>query len=315
MTKKANIHKSKQTMRLSVSLWQRIRRTPYQAFASVFMISITLFVLSVFLLLAATSSSVLSYFETKPQITVFFKENQDKPAVDALVEKLKATGKMASYKYISKEDALKIYQEQNKDDPLLLEMVTADILPASLEISATNPSYLVEIAEIVKKEPGIDEVVFQKEIVDTLISWTSTIRKIGAVFILFLLSASFMILITNISMKIVNRKDEIVILRLVGATSWYIKRPFVLEGILYGIIGATISWLVTSAIVLYLQPFMASFLHGISSLSFWKVTEELVIYLWPPNIAFFLLLWIVLVAAGFSIGLIGSLFAVSRYMR
>lgn len=301
-------------MQISQSIWQRVRRTPYQAIAAVFMITVTLFVFSIFLLSAATLSSLLSYFETKPQITVFFKEAKQKASVDALMDKLKDTGKVATLRYISKDEALRIYQEQNKNDPLLLEMVTADILPASLEVFAVSPQYLSEIAEIVKKEADVDEVVFQKEVVDTLISWTTTIRKIGAIFILLLFAASFMILVTSIGMKIAYRKDEIEILKLVGATPWYIKRPFVVEGTYYGIIGALFSWVFTSGIILYLQPFMTSFLHGISPLVLTSVNQA-VIYLWPPNVIIFLIMFGILFLGGLLIGFIGSLFAVGRYMK
>jgi cell division transport system permease protein len=295
-------------------MWQRVRRTPYQAIAAIFMITITLFVFSIFLLSAATLSSLLSYFETKPQITVFFKETKDKASIDALMDKLKGAGKVATLRYISKDEALRIYQEQNKNDPLLLEMVTADILPASLEIFATSPQYLSEIAEVVKKEADVDEVVYQKEVVDTLISWTATIRKIGIIFILLLFIASFMILVTSVGMKIAYRKDEIEILKLVGATPWYIKRPFVLEGTYYGVFGALLSWFLISGIILYLQPFMASFLHGISPLTLATV-NQMVIYIWPPNLIIFLAMLVILLSGGLSIGFFGSLFAVSRYMK
>ena len=69
---------------------------------------------------------------------------------------------------MSKDEALQIYKDLNKNNPLLLEMVTAEILPASLEVYATKPEYLSEIAEFLKKQQGIDEVVFQKNIVDKL---------------------------------------------------------------------------------------------------------------------------------------------------
>ncbi len=301
-------------MQISQSIWSRIRRTPYQTAAAVFMIAVTLFILSVFLLSATTLSSLLAYFETKPQITVFFKESKDKASVDELMDKLKGTGKIANLRYVYKDEALRIYQEQNKNDPLLLEMVTADILPASLEVFATSPQYLSEIAEIVKKEPDIDEVVFQKEVVDTLISWTTTIRKIGIIFVILLFLVSFVIIVTTIGMKIAYRKDEIEILKLVGATSWYIKRPFILEGAYYGITGAIISWVLISGVILYSQPFMTSFLQGISPLLLTRI-NQVPIYLWPPNIIVFFLLFAVLLLGGLLIGLIGSLFAVSRYMK
>lgn len=301
-------------MAKSVSFWTRIRRTPYQAITAVFMMFATLFVIGVFLVLAGGSSAILSYFEAKPQLTVFFKDEKNKASVDQLTEKLKATGKVATTQYISKDQALAIYKEQNKNDPLLLEMVTADILPASLEISATSPQYLSDLAEILKKEQGIDEVVYQKDVVDTLISWTSTIRKVGAVFIAFLLISTFFILLTSIGMKIALKKEEIDILKLVGATPWYIKRPFIYEGLTYGFIGGTLAWVIESAMVLYLKPFVTSFLSGIPPLELMKF-QGIPLFIWPPTPLLFAVLWTTLVLIGLLIGLVGSLFAVSRYMN
>ena len=301
-------------MSQTVTFWKRIRRTPYQSVASIFMIFITLFVMAIFLLLVTSSSAILSYFESKPQLTVFFKDEKGMESVTELIEKLKKTGKIASTQYISKEQALAIYKEQNKNDPILLEMVTADILPASLEISATMPVYLSGLAELVNEEKGIDEVVFQKDVVDTLISWTSTVRKVGFVFIFFLLLSTLFILLTTIGMKIALRKEEIEVLRLVGATFWFIRKPFISEGLIYGITGATLAWIVVSGLLLYLRPFITSFLQGIPSLPLWQV-ESIAIYMWPLTPILFVGLWLILVFLGFIIGLIGSLFAVSRYLK
>ena len=298
----------------TVTFWKRIRRTPYQSVASIFMIFITLFVMAIFLLLVTSSSAILSYFESKPQLTVFFKDEKGMESVTELIEKLKKTGKIASTQYISKEQALAIYKEQNKNDPILLEMVTADILPASLEISATMPVYLSGLAELVNEEKGIDEVVFQKDVVDTLISWTSTVRKVGFIFIFFLLLSTLFILLTTIGMKIALRKEEIEVLRLVGATFWFIRKPFISEGLIYGITGATLAWIVVSGLLLYLRPFITSFLQGIPSLPLWQV-ESIAIYMWPLTPILFVGLWLILVFLGFIIGLIGSLFAVSRYLK
>jgi len=189
-------------MTAKVSSWKRIRRTPYQALASVFMIFLTLLVTGGFIYLAGMSSAILSYFETKPQLTVFFTDEKDEASINELIAKLKTTDKVASATYISKEQALAIYKEQNKNDPLLLEMVTADILPSSLKVSASSPQFLSELAEVAKKESGVDEVVFQKDIVDTLVAWINTIRKVGIVFILLLFSSTFFILLTSIGIKI-----------------------------------------------------------------------------------------------------------------
>jgi cell division transport system permease protein len=294
--------------------WLRSRRTPYQTLASVFMIFVTMFVVGVFISLFAFSSAILSYFETKPQLTVFFKDEKKQEEINVLIQKIQTTGKLANYNYISKDQALAIYREQNKNDPLLLEMVTADILPSSLEISAISPKYLVEIKEIVDKEEGIDEIVFQKDIVDTLVSWTSTIKKIGFIFIIFLLMSTFAILFTTISIKIALRREEIEILNLVGATSWYIKRPFVLEGMFYGIIGSTQAFIVIILFLLYLQPFLTSFFQGIPSLTLINF-QNYQVNIWPISFSIYILLWFILLISGIFVGLLGSLFAVSRYLK
>lgn len=301
-------------MSSKISFWKRIRRTPYQSIASVFMIFMTLFVMAIFLLLAGGLSSLLSYFETKPQLTVFFKDEKSKSSIDELIQTLKATGKVASFQYISKDEALSIYREQNKNDPLLLEMVTADILPSSLEISATSPQYLVELEELAKKDQNIDEVVFQKDVVDTLVSWTSTMRKIGIVFLLFLMCSTIFILLTTIGIKIALKKEEIDILKLVGATSMYIKKPFILEGVAYGLMGAFTAWAIVVGLILYLSPFITSFLRGIPYLSIATVSN-FQINIWPPSIALFAVLFVVLTLSGFVIGFLGSLLAVSRYLK
>ena len=278
------------------------------------MMFITLFVIGVFFILIAGSSALLSYFESKPQLTVFLKSDKDQQAATQLEESLKATGNVASITFISKEQALAIYKEQNKDDPLLLEMVTADILPASLDISATAPQHLSALADKARLDPIVDEVVFQKDVVDTLLSWTSTVRKVGIVFIIFLAISTFLILFTSIGMKIALRKEEISILRLVGATNWFIKKPFVIEGLTYGWVGAFIASLLVCGLVLYAQPYLASFLRGIPKLHLLSFSPVF-ITVWPPSVSFYVMIWLLLTSCGLLIGLVGSLFAVSRYMR
>ena len=278
------------------------------------MVFITLFVMAVVLLMAGGSHALLQYLETKPQVTIFFQDEKEKDSVDQLMSKLENTGKVSNIKYISKEEALSIYQEQNKDDPLLLEMVTADILPSSLEVSAVSPKYLEELKIIAEEEPGIDEIVFQKDVIDTLVSWTSTVRRVGLSFLVFLIIATVFILLTSVGMKIAMRKDEIKILRLVGATGWYIKKPFIFEGLIYGSIGAGLAFIMVSLLVLYIQPFITSFLQGVPSLTLIQY-QAFRFDIWPFSITLYFFLFTTLLVSGLLIGLLGSIFAVSRYLK
>jgi len=104
--------------------WTHIRRTPYQSLAAVLIMILTFFVITAFTLLAAGSQAILNYFETRPQVTAFFEDQVTLEQIDLLKAKLAETEKTKEIKYVSKEEALAIYREQNKDDPLLLEMVS-----------------------------------------------------------------------------------------------------------------------------------------------------------------------------------------------
>lgn len=281
--------------------WTHIRRAPYQALAAIMTISLVFFLISVVVLVAAGFQSLLGYFETRPQVTAFFKDEMKMEQVEALKAKLGQTGKVKQMKYVSKEEALVIYREQNKNDPLLLEMVTANILPASLEVSTTNISSLSDVAQILRSEPGIEEVIFQEDIVKTLKSWTVNLRKIGAVLVAFLGLVSFLITLIITGMKVSLKKEEVETLHLIGADSWYIKVPFLLEGIFYGLIGAVLGWGSSLLLVLYLTPSLVEFLAGIP--------------IFPIPVVFLLAVLGIEILLGMIIGSSGSLLAVRRYLK
>jgi cell division transport system permease protein len=281
--------------------WQHIRRSPYQALAAVAVMTLTFFVAAAFIFIASGSQAILQWFETQPQVTGFFKDETTMEEVDSLKEELNQTGKVANIKYVSKEEALEIYREQSKDDPLLLEMVTANILPASLEVSATDLDALGEVAQILKEAPEIEEVIFMEDVVSSLSEWTEAIRKIGLGLIVALSIFSLVIILVIIGMKIALRREEVEILRLIGASSWYVRAPFLLEGMFYGIVGAVLAWVIALTLLLYSTPFLISFLAGIP--------------LFPVPPLFLGLVLAVLVAGGIVIGFLGSLVALRRYLR
>ena len=243
--------------------WRNIRRSPYQAFAAILIMMLTFLTVSVFAFLIGGSSQIINYFESKPQVTAFFKNEAKQSDINALENNLQSSGKIASIKFVSKDEALKIYKEQNKNDPLLLDLVTADILPASLEISTTKIEDLSTISDTLKNSSIVQEVVFQKDVVSTLTDWTSALRRIGAALIVILSLVSIFIMVTIIGIKISQKKEDIEIMRLIGATNWYIRWPFVFEGMFYGVIGAILGWIVASIALWYSTPFLETFLKGI----------------------------------------------------
>lgn len=243
--------------------WRHLRRSPYQAIAAVFIITQTFFVITLFTFLIAGSAKIINYFESVPQVSIFFKNEAKPDDITTIQEQLKATGKVAKMRYVTKSDALRIYQEKFRDEPLLLEFVSEDILPASLDVSANQLDDLVAIADMVKGSPVVRDVVFQKDVVARLISWTDAMRKIGIALIVILALDSIFIMVIIIGIRISQRKEEIEIMRLLGATTWYIRWPFILEGMFYGIVGSLVGWFFASLALWYATPFLANFLRGI----------------------------------------------------
>ena len=281
--------------------WKHIRRSPYQSLAAILIMILTLFIASVFALTSIGMDKIIRYVEAKPQITAFFKDEIDEKQIQELKTELEKNDKVASVKYISKDDALNIYKDQNKNDPILLELVTANILPASLEISAKEAKYLADINDVLKGKNGIEEVMYQRDVVDSLVLWINFIRTAGIVFVSFLTLISISIIMMVIGMKISVRKEEIEILKLVGATNWYIKKPFIMEGMFYGIIGGIFAWAFSYIMILYATPVLSTFLSGLALLPV------------PP-----LTMLIVLIAEvifGIFIGFVGSFVAIRRYLR
>jgi cell division transport system permease protein len=282
-------------------MWRNIRRSPYQAFAAVFVMTLTFLFISFFTFLLYGSTKAINYFESRPQVTAFFKNEAKQADIDNLKNNLKANNKVANVKFVSKEDALKIYKEQNKDDPLLLELVTADILPASLEISTVKIEYLSEINKQLADSPLVSEVVFQKDVVSVLTSWTNALRGIGLGLIIVLSLVSIFIMVIIIGVKISQKKGDIEIMKLIGAGGWYIRWPFIFEGISYGIVGAMLGWLISSVVLWYATPSLSAFLGGMS--------------IFPIPLIFIFSLLGIEIGVAVILGTLSSFLAVLRYLK
>jgi cell division transport system permease protein len=257
--------------------------------------------------------SGLGYLETKPQVTVYFQKKASETQIFKIRDELINSGKVLNIKYTNQNEAFNIYKKDNKDNPLLLEMVSADILPSSLEIYAKKPIYLPEIAEYLKKQGDIDEVQYEKDIVDKLLILTNTIRRIALIFFSYLILMSIVVLTTIILFKIALKESEITLLRLIGATNFYIRKPYIMESLFLGITASILSFGIFALSVLYFNPFLQSYLKGVSSLSLNVLNYQLTI--WPLNYVFFVIIFILTSVFGAVISSIASYIATNKYLK
>ncbi len=282
---------------------KQVRRTPYQALVAVLILTLTFFAVAVFALILGGSHLVLKYFESSPQAIAFFEKGKDLSQEDLsrIKLKLETTGKLAKFEYVSTKQAEQIHKDKNKNDPMLNELVDYKILPSSIEISATEISSLGELKAILAGEPLVKDIVFYEDIVGQLQTWIQNIRYLGIGMIGFLVLLSVLILMVIIGLKIKNSRKEIEIMRLLGASAWYIQAPFLVEGMIYGIVGAFFGWLGAFTALQYSTPFIVQWLNGIIAM--------------PVDTMILLMLLGVMVVFGLVLGAFSSLMAVRRFLR
>ncbi len=288
-------------MRQTKDTIKQIRRSPYQALAAALAMSLTFFVSSIFIVLIIGGQIILNYIEQRPQVIAFFNDDIKESRILEIKEEVENSGLAKNVKFVSKEEALAIYRERNKDEPLLLESVTADFLPASIDISVNRAQDIQEVTAIVKNKEEVERVITPENLIEQLVKWTNTIRTGGLVFISMLLSISFLIIIMVIGMRIALRRDEISIMNLVGATKWYIAKPFFIEGALYGIVGASVATFLVYSLLLFYSPQIQDFLGPIQ--------------IFPISPIFFLYLWLAQLLAAIAVGILGAAIALFRYLK
>lgn len=249
--------------RIIVNTYRNIRRSPYQALAAIMVLTLTSLVAYIFILFLISSQTVMQYFETRPQVSAFFKDEVKEASLLEIKGALEKQPYVAKITYVSKAEALKIYQEQNKDDPLLLEMVTAEILPASLEVSANTIDDLPKIKSYFDNTAGVDEVIYQQDIIDALKKWSNAIKVTGVALLTVLGVTSLLIITIIISMKVSSKRAEIATLKLLGATPAFIYLPYIFEGIFYGLVGALTAWVIVYVMLLYATPMLVNFMGDI----------------------------------------------------
>lgn len=291
-----------------------IKRSPFQAISAIFVLALTFFVATTVSILVYASNKSLSYFETRPQIISFLKNDAKEDAIIALQNKLGSDIRIKDVKYVTKIEALEIYKKATEDNPLLAELVSPSIFPASLEFSVKDLKLAEDVINEVKNEAIVEQVGFTaniggekslNDVVTRLKSISYYLRMGGIIFVGALGITSFLVLLIIISMRMTTRKGEIEILSLIGATPAFVSSPIIIESIIYSIIGVSIGWTMSLISWLYIAPSILTYFGTIPIL--------------PKNpIEFFILFAIILVVelfTGLLIALAGSLIAIKRSLK
>jgi cell division transport system permease protein len=266
--------------------------------------------MSLFLVINVVLNSGIKTIQDKIDISVYFNESATTSNIIDVQNSLSKISQVKSINYISKDEALERYKQENKDNPSLLESLaeTGNPLPASLEIKVYDPSKLDQLNPVFNSsqyKPFIEKVSYEdnKTIIDKLFQATQFTKDIGFVATgLFTLTA-LVIIFNTVKMAIFARKEEVDIMKLVGATPGFIKGPFLIEGAIYGIISTVISLTVMTAILYFLAPSLVHYFGDVGSNLSGFIRDNLA------------LLIVAQLFLGVLIGVLSSWLAVRKYVR
>ena len=281
--------------------FEYIRRHKWLTLTSLLVMTLTFFLTSIFVVAAFGSGRVLKELEARPQITAYFKDDATEQEILAVKTELEATGLTSGVVYVSKEEALTIFMGLSQENPALLEGISSNVLPASLEVRAHNLSDLPKLAERLEQEPLLEDLQFYKDVVEKFRRLTEAVRLLGFGLVGVLSLVSLLIVLVTIGMTITTRGEEIEIMRLVGASDGQIRGPFLLQGALLGVASALISVVFLCLLLPFLIPYIS---QALTSIPLPEASPAFLIGLLVGEAAF-----------GALIGSLGSWIAVRKYLR
>ncbi len=290
---------------------QNFRRNWVMSLGAVITIYLSLLLVGIFIATGFVVNSVVESVEDKVTIQVFIKDGAATEDVNALQEQLLADALVEGVDYTTKDEALQKFKEDMEQSPEIIDQLEGNPLPASLDVTLKDPRTVEQMVSTIKKnaifmnvadrpDSPEESLKYGQQIVNKLFAFTRVIRIIEVVFVVMLGVVSLIFINNTIRLAIYARRKEIGIMRLVGASNWFIRTPFLLEGVFQSLIGASLAILsvvaLQAAILPRLKdalPFMAVTLSG-------TATAQIAV---------------ALIVAGTAIGLAGSWLAMTRYLK
>ena len=224
-----------------------LRRNFLMTIAAISTVAISLLLLGGVQILGLIVKNVTLNWEAKVEVSAYLRTDITENERDELQGQISGFKEVESVTYVSQAEALEIFKEMNRTQPELYEYLDEDSLPASLQIKLFDADQAEEVAWRIKGAPGVQEVRFGGEIIRRLLQVNSLLRTISFVLSLVLMIAAAALIANAIRLAIYARREEIAIMKLVGATNWFIRIPFMLEGIFAALVGAVVSGIVVIA--------------------------------------------------------------------
>ena len=292
--------------------FQNFRRNWAITLGAVITIYLSLLLVGVFLVTGVLVNNVVKSVEDKVTIQIFIKDGASTEDVNALQKSILAESSLVEgVSYTNKDQALEKFKQDMAQSPEIIQQLEGNPLPASLDVTLNDPRTVEEMVGKIKANALFVKVAdrpdnpeeslkYGQQIVKKLFAFTRVLRWVEIAFVAMLALVSLILINNSIRLAIYARRKEIGIMRLVGASNWFIRTPFLMEGLLQALIGAGLAILTIVGMQAFIMPRLGSVLSflpmGMSGGTTLQISAALI-------------------GAGVVIGLAGSGFALSRYLK
>ena len=289
-------------------------RNAFVSLSSVLVMIITLSVICSLIFLSAILNKSLDEIRDKVDVNVYFLTSAPEEEVLSLQEKIEGLAEVSSVTYTSREQALQDFKERHQNDEFTLQALdelSDNPLGASLNIKAKDPSQYESIAQFLNQEPAlssdgssiIDKVNYyqNKVAIDKLTGIIDAADRLGTAIILVLVLISVLITFNTIRLTIYISREEIAVMRLVGASSTYIRGPFMIVGIIYGTVAGILTLLLFYPVTYWLGGVTQDFFIGLNVFDYYASN--------------FGQIFLVVIGSGIVIGALSSYLAVRKYLK
>lgn len=289
----------------AISFWRNI----WLSTAAVAIMVLNLFVISSFLLGNVVADSLLNSLENKIDISVYFKQDTEEKDILSVKSELMSLGEIKDVDYVSADEALSQFKERHKGNSILLqslEEVGDNPFEAALSVKTKQASQYEAVSlflENGKYKNLIDGVDFRQNqaMINKLTYIVDSSRKVGVVVSLTFIFIAVLVTFNTIRLAIFSAKEEISVMRLVGASNWFIQGPFMVEGILYGLAASLVTMLIFAPILSNAAPYLYDFTQSVDIWQYFKDNFWAIAALQT--------------AIGVSLGTLSSFIAIRRYLK
>ena len=294
-------------MKLSTSeyfikeVYTSFKRNIWMTLASIFTVVLSLFILGFFSIVILNLNKMADTLESQIQISVYLKDDLSQEEIDETKETLSKIEGLQDIKFTTREEAMKNFKERLGDQQFLLDALDdTNPLPDSFSLTVTSPEQVKTIADTAAALDSVESASYSQDIINHLFNLTHLIRLIGVALIILLTGAAIFIISNTIRLTVFARRKEIAIMKYVGATDWFIRWPFLLEGICLGFIGGGLATI---------------FLYIVYNQVTQEIYEAMAFFPLIPQHPFIDYISLAILVAGIIIGALGSTISLKRFLK